>query len=368
MPRSDLYQRQSVTEAVEVARLKDHHNAFGFLRLFLASLVIVSHTPELADGNRSRELLTRFFGTISFGEVAVDGFFLISGYLIFGSFAKNPNILSYFARRVARIYPAFIAASLICLFLVAPLGGGNFQDIVHSLPISLWHIAVLQMPVAQNIFLNSYYPQLDSSMWTIRYEFFCYLLVVPLALFGLSDKPSVVSTIAICFLIIFCVIIYNSNINTANKLYLVEIIPHSFDKIFKFSGIFLIGSVYFIYRNVMRFSTTGVLISCVGLAATLFSPVIAELGMAIFGGYLIFAIARWGGSGIISRINNRNDISYGVYLYAWPIEKLLMWYWPDVSLIVAGLCTLVLSCLCGWISWHALEKPALAVLIGNRFR
>lgn len=60
-------------------QLTRHANAFGFLRLLLASMVIVSHTPELVDGNQHRELLARLTGTNTFGAFGVAGFFVISG-------------------------------------------------------------------------------------------------------------------------------------------------------------------------------------------------------------------------------------------------------------------------------------------------
>jgi peptidoglycan/LPS O-acetylase OafA/YrhL len=82
----------------------------------LAIAVIVGHTPELLDGNRSREPFTRLFGVLSLGEVAVDGFFLISGYLLTSSLLSNPSLRRYFVHRITRIYPGFLVAFFFCVF------------------------------------------------------------------------------------------------------------------------------------------------------------------------------------------------------------------------------------------------------------
>jgi peptidoglycan/LPS O-acetylase OafA/YrhL len=113
-----------------------HDNGFGVMRLAFAILVLVSHAPELADGNRNREILTRIFGGLSFGEFAVDGFFVISGALITASWLNATSWRDYLWRRVVRIYPGFVVAFAVCLLIVAPLGGGTWpplSDVGHHL-------------------------------------------------------------------------------------------------------------------------------------------------------------------------------------------------------------------------------------------
>src|ERR1700741_4202124 len=100
-------------------------NNFNLLRLLLASAVLFSHSYELIDRNRFREPLDRFFHTYTAGDLAVDGFFMLSGFLIMQSWQRDPQVWRYLARRVLRIYPLFIVATLICGLVLGPIFGGG---------------------------------------------------------------------------------------------------------------------------------------------------------------------------------------------------------------------------------------------------
>jgi peptidoglycan/LPS O-acetylase OafA/YrhL len=108
-----LHDGELLVGVSEVEHFGRHRNAFGFLRLLFASLVIVSHATELFDGNREREPLTRLFGTISFGDLAVDGFFIISGYLVVGSYLKRPAIGEYLLTQARRLSREAVNAGIV---------------------------------------------------------------------------------------------------------------------------------------------------------------------------------------------------------------------------------------------------------------
>ena len=337
-----------------------HGNGFGFLRLFFAALVIVSHTPEMADGNRSRELLTRAFGTISFGELAVDAFFLISGYLICASYLAHGNALIYLKRRIARIYPAFIAASLVSLMIVAPLAGASLQVLFQQAGASAQALLLLQMPLAPGVFAGTQFAVLNAPMWTISFEFRCYMLVLVLGLAGAFKRPWLVAVMAAAMLASFE--IYSA---TALRGVAQHVPGHGllFDDLpatLRLSGIFLIGALFYLYRQKIIYTPRRALLAALLLIPCLLVPWLAEPALALLGGYAIFALACLSTTGPLSRINDGDDISYGVYLYAWPIGKLLLWYWPAMPLVLCATLTFIGACLCGWLSWHCVEKRVMA--------
>lgn len=334
-------------------------NAFGFLRLLFASLVIVSHAPELADGNRGRELLTQLFGSLSFGEVAVAGFFIVSGYLITGSYQSSRNTSSYLVKRVARIYPAFIVTSLLCIVVVAPLAGGELSLTLRSVLISTFRMVLLQPPDVAGSFAGTPQPYLDGAMWTIAHEFRCYLLVMALGATGLLDRRWLAPIIAVVLLAVAAEVPKDVSDAINARMYHPELWFGSVIDACRLPGLFLSGASFYLFRDRIRYTALGIAAAATGVVVGLNIPPIASIALAGFGAYLIIGVAEHANTEWMRRVNSRDDISYGVYLYAWPITKLLLLYYPRMPIAAVAMYTFILAVLCGWASWRWIEKPVM---------
>ncbi len=352
--------------------------AFGCLRLLLAAMVILSHTPELADGDRHREPLTRLFGSLSCGELAVDGFFVISGYLITASYLSTASWPSFLLKRLARIYPAYLLASVLCLLVVAPLAGGRLPEGVAGLGQALARALLLLPPQAAGVFIGTHYPVLDGAAWTLAYEFKCYLLVMVLGWLGLLRRRWPI--LALGGLLLGAAMHWRpayypdhavpgllaAAATAVPPLQLWPALLGEASQWWRLLGMYLTGVCLYQWRARIRCSVGAAWLAMALLGLALAAGPLATGLVALPLAWLLLAGATLAEGHWPGRINRRRDSSYGLYIYAWPVQKLLCWWLPGLGLWPGGGLTLLLSLLLGGLSWHCLEQPVLRAVRARR--
>jgi peptidoglycan/LPS O-acetylase OafA/YrhL len=326
-------------------------NSFTLLRLLLASLVIVAHGAELTDGNRSREIFHCLGGQMSAGEFAVEAFFVVSGFLILQSWSRQPKLGAYLMKRILRIVPAFLVAYAICVFLVGWLGGGpNYlTELLHPSGILalLPGLAILSYPSTPPVFAGSHYPMVNGALWTITYEFRCYLLIPLLASLGLYRKRTIF--LAGWLGVVVAAGVYSvAHLRDAMSLGLLRFVPF-----------FLAGNCAYLYRDRIGWNRAAGIAAILAAALSMGSLTATRFVLPMIGSYAILwlALSPWSA---LRHFSPSSDISYGVYLYGWPSQKLLLWYFPTLPLLVQMMLTLSVSLILGWISWYLIEKRCLA--------
>jgi peptidoglycan/LPS O-acetylase OafA/YrhL len=329
------------------------------LRLLLASLVIIGHAPEMMDGNRVREPLTMLFHTLSLGEIAVDGFFLLSGYLICQSMVRAASLETYLERRVFRIYPAFAIAYLMSVFVLGPIVGAHPWALI---PKALLRLLALQRPADYPGQLAGLpYPLLNGSMWTIAYEFRCYLLVALLGMAGMLARRRAMLLLTGVALVASVLATFHAvrvRLDAFSGMPFADPLIGNLPQTLRLTSIFLIGICFFLYRSaVFPRRGAGAAALCAGVASALMfrNPHLAEAGVATFGAVVLFWLAFKANLGPVQRVNDKWDISYGVYLYGWPIATLFRWLNPSISPWALAASTLPTAFAFGAASWWGLE-------------
>ena len=326
-------------------------NSFTLLRLILASLVIVAHAAELKDGTPAREIFHLLGAKMTAGDFAVEAFFVVSGYLILQSWTSQPQVGPYLIKRILRIVPGFVAAYLISVFLVGWLGGGPayFSDLFHPAMIGdlFLRLALLSYPDTPRVFLGSPAPMVNGALWTITYEFRCYLLIPLLAALGLYSKRLV---FAICWFAVLLGVALASAAHLRHPLAL---------GLLRFLPFFLAGNCAYLFRDRIRWNRTLGTVSILASVLCMSSLVATRFVLPIAGSYAILwlALSQWSP---LRYFSPSSDVSYGVYLYGWPVQKLLWWYLPSLALGWQIVLTLSASLVLGWASWNLIEKRSLA--------
>jgi peptidoglycan/LPS O-acetylase OafA/YrhL len=337
---------------------REHRNNIGFLRLVLASAVIVGHAPELIDGNRHREALALIAPATSLGNMAVSGFFLLSGYLITQSMMSTAAIASYLERRILRIVPGYVVAYLSSFFVVAPMLGAEVHKRAAEAVINMLFLKA--PPELRELSLH--YASMNAALWTISYEFRCYLLVALLWAAGLLVRRRMmlaltgmallaVGSTANCWRV-------SSTIGQLNQIRAFDLLFGAPSSAILLTATFLVGACTYLYRAEMALFVSGRMAAACTLLLllALCSSHTADVARASLFAIPLFWLAFRANLGPLRSINDRWDISYGTYLYGWPVSTTILLLSGTISPLSLTLLSLPIAWLLGVASWICVER------------
>ncbi len=326
-------------------------NNLNAIRLALAGMVMFSHSFDLSYGSAASEplrVLTR--GQETCGAIAVDLFFLISGMLITASWFRSKSMNDFLMRRVLRIYPGFLVALSFSALLTWTLCPEFRLHVGHGLS---WTRDFMSDAAGLNqasllwtgTFARNPFPGVaNGSLWTIRWEFGCYLLVAVIGLFCLFKRRWLILIMAGLAVVAFAWGRFHGVIS--------EALPSHF------FSYFFAGMITWLFRDKIRFSWLLALIcSVVLLVATRITPAFSLL-FPIAGSYIALRIGL-SRSWRLTRWTEKTDISYGVYLYAFPVQQVVAMF-PEMRSVSANLLiSLPVTVIMAFASWYLVENRFL---------
>lgn len=342
---------------VEYASSRD--NNFNLVRLIAAALVLYSHSYPIFLGSGNPDPLKRLTG-MTFGSLAVDIFFVTSGFLIAGSYFSRQHLGSFIWARFLRIFPALWVALLLTVLLIG-LSISNsefFKFFLHPETAEyLLQNALLLFGLQWDLpgaFANNPYPlAVNGSLWTLPWELKMYILLAFLALscslLGRYMKrltaKGVIPTIT---LLAMLVSIFNDTFAFAEGRGL-----HLF-------CMFFLGSSLYLHRDKIDFKLSVFAGSVVVLILGVFFESLFYIFYLITLPYIVLYLAYVPG-GLIRRFNSFGDYSYGVYIYAFPVQQAFVWAYPDLGFGLLTVSSFLVTLVFALFSWHLVEKPALAL-------
>lgn len=329
-------------------------NNFNLIRFLAAGTVVFAHSFIVVTGNRFAGPLVSATGH-DLGYHAVNVFFAASGFLIAQSWLATPSLSGFLSARLLRLWPALILCAVLVTVFVGPA--------LTSLPLAQYLRAAgtwEYLPrVAGLLGADSALPGvattvpgdtgIDAPLWTLKYEVICYLC---LAAFGLAGGFSAPRRFWLWMAPILVLLA------AASLMPIAHDVTHPYDHLIRFGLCFGFGVVAFFAARRIPLTLWAVMAAFV-FAVLLRRTAAYECALCLFTAYATIW-AAFVPSNAIRNFNRFGDYSYGIYIYAYPIQQLLVQRLPRLTPLALFAAAAPLAIALAIASWHWLERPCLA--------
>lgn len=331
-----------LTISTGLARRGDN---FLWLRIIAALMVIYGHALIISPLPGVTDLFASW-RTYS-GEIAVDIFFAVSGFLVSGSFVRRPDFLDFMLARMLRVLPALIVCLLLLAFVIGP--------IVSSLDIQSYFADkqprrfvrwMLQFSSRQTYDLPGVFSDnplrntVNGSLWTLSAEMRMYIFLGIMGTLGMFRSRLFATIFFICLFIAGAICPWN--------------LPLFYAWV-KMGGYFSLGVLAFIYKDRIPVRTDIMLVlaylAFLSRGVWIYQPLLA-IAIVYFCFWFAYRLR-------LPDVQRFGDPSYGIYLWGWPMSQLFAQLFGSGHPYLCTLTASVASLLIGYLSWHAVESPAM---------
>jgi peptidoglycan/LPS O-acetylase OafA/YrhL len=342
---------------LDTIKLDNKNNAFDFVRLTLALLVVFAHSRYLFGAEDILHWHAKYFDNLHAGTIALWGFFAISGYLVTTSWQRSIGIVDFVVKRYKRIFPGFWVSILVCGLFFVPLWyfikEKSITNFWKENGLELWKF--LSGNLDSEIKVNSvgkFAPDnIDGPWWTIHHELRAYIFLGILGFIGFLKgyKRWIILAISIFLNLVRIYYSFNPEFATFYGQWFGD------ERILLFISVFMWGVSLNLFKDILPLKWTGLVVSFLGLilgTAFNFLPIMLPFCFT----YLILSLCY------IIPVRNIShqigDLSYGIYLYHWPVRVTLQMlgfqstfgFWQFLGL------NLLLTLPLAFLSWNFVEK------------
>ncbi|MGK6320522.1 acyltransferase family protein [Sphingomonas sp. DT-204] len=326
-------------------------NNLDLVRFVLASTVFISHAHDLSTLDQLSVLSSLFSSTM-----AVQAFFVISGFLIFQSYDRSSTLKSYASKRIRRIYPAYFVIVVTCAIFLGFMSKLPFGDYITN--IGLWKYVAANLvflnflaPELPGVFQNNTIHAINGALWTLKIEVAFYI-AVPICVWLFRKVGRMPVLVGIYLLSVLYAAIMLRLAESGHSGAFVELsrqLPGQMTY-------FIAGAAIYYYFDYFRGRTILMLAS--GLALLFLSTYMLELVLRPLGVALCVMGVAFGP--YFGRFGRYGDFSYGIYIVHFPILQTMISLGflqrEPVAFVLVSTAVVLLAAM---LMWHLVEKRFL---------
>lgn len=326
-------------------------NNFLIIRLGLAVLVLVTHAYYFSDGDLDREPLFRATRSLNLGFVAVDMFFVFSGFLIVKSWVERGNLADFLAARFLRIYPAVWVCTLFMLAVAFFISGHGAAEFFGSRATVKWLAKNSTLFYSYGhdlpgVFQGNPVPgDTNLQFWTLVWEVRLYAITAIGGALGFFRRRWWVLGLTAVLAVAYATGVRGDPAGASPDV--------------RLPAFFFLGACAYLFRDRIRlcwpafFAAAAVMAGVLALAPHSL-PWVELLPLPYAALCLVYLL-----KGPITRFSRAGDYSYGTYIFGGFVGQFFVWLHPGAGPWTHFAAVLPITLALAILSWHFVERPAL---------